>query len=68
MSFSSLLNALLSMPTNLVISEAPSAILLEANSRLTEGCGEAQIPYVSHEKMDFFPLYLFKLKWPFWGI
>lgn len=55
------------MSTNIVISESPSAILLEDNLRLTGSCGKVQIPYVSNEKMDFFPLYLFKLKQPILG-
>ena len=62
-SFSSLLNVLQGMPINLVILEAPLTILLKANSRLVRGCGEAQTPCVSHEKMDFPPLCMFKLKW-----
>lgn len=61
MSFSSVLNALLGTSINLVILEVPSAIPLEANLRLTGGCGEAQTPYVNHEKMGFPALYLFKL-------
>lgn len=65
MSFSSVLNALLSMSINLVISVVPSAIPLETNLRLTGGYGEAQTPYVNHEKMDFPPLYLFKPNGPF---
>ena len=30
---------------------------------LVRGCGEAQTPCVNHEKMDFPPLCMFKLKW-----
>ena len=62
-SFSSLLNVLQGMPINLVILEAPLTILLKANSRLVRDCGEAQTRWVSHEKMDFPPLCMFKLKW-----